>query len=155
MAAILGRLPHATATVVPYQVGKGRLTKKSLEQQDKVRREKAEKKRRREHDIDDGAVVVEGAVPIGEITWRQKAKIAGRVTSVEVQPWQGAQVLSCTLQDRSGSMTLVFTRRDVPGVETGAQLVAEGTVGEHEGRLAMLNPLHEVLKRSPVDPLRA
>jgi len=30
-------------------------------------------------------------------------------------------------------MTLVFTRRDVPGVETGAQLVAEGTIGEHEG----------------------
>ena len=51
-------------------------------------------------------------------------------------------------------MTLVFTRRDVPGVETGAQLVAEGTVGEHEGRLAMLNPLHEVLKRAPFDPIR-
>ena len=33
--------------------------------------------------------MVEGAVPIGEINWRQKAKIAGRVTSVEVQPWQG------------------------------------------------------------------
>ena len=41
-----------------------------------------------------------------------------------------------------------------PGVETGAQLVAEGTVGEHEGRLAMLNPLHEVLKRTPTDPMR-
>ena len=62
-------------------------------------------------------------------------------------------MLSCTLADRSGSMTLVFTRRDVPGVETGAQLVAEGTVGEHEGRLAMLNPLHEVLKRTPLDPI--
>ena len=153
LAAMLGGLPHATATVVPFQVGKGRSTRRAVEQQDKARRDKAEKKRRRDQDASDGAVFVEGAVPIGEISWRQKAKIAGRVTSVEVQPWQGAQVLSCTLADRSGSMTLVFTRRDVPGVETGAQLVAEGTVGEHEGRLAMLNPLHEVLKRTPLDPI--
>jgi hypothetical protein len=154
LAAMLGGLPHATATVVPFQLGKGHSPRKAVEQQDKARRDKAEKKRRRDQEADEGAVVVEGAVPIGEISWRQKAKIAGRITSVEVQPWQGAQVLSCTLADRSGSMTLVFTRRDVPGVETGAQLVAEGTVGEHEGHLAMLNPLHEVLKRTPVDPLR-
>ena len=68
-------------------------------------------------------------------------------------PGAGAQVLSCTLTDRSGSVTLVFTRRDVPGIETGAQILAEGTVGEHEGHLALLNPIHEVLKRSPRDPL--
>jgi amino acid transporter len=154
LAAMLGRLPHANATVVPYQLGKSKLRRKNIDHQDRLRRERAEKRRRREHEDDESGVVVEGAVAIGEITWRQKAKIAGRVTSVEVQPWQGAQVLSCTLQDRTGSMTLVFTRRDVPGVETGAQLVAEGTVGEHEGRLAMLNPLHEVLKRTPLDPIR-
>ena len=154
LAAMLGRLPHATATVVPFQLGKGKLKRKNVDQQDKLRRERAEKRRRREHEDEDGGVLVAGAVPIGDINWRQKAKIAGRVTSVEVQPWQGAQVLSCTLTDRTGSMTLVFTRRDVPGVETGAQLVAEGTVGEHEGRLAMLNPLHEVLKRTPLDPIR-
>jgi amino acid transporter len=154
LAAMLGRLPHANATVVPYQLGKSKLRRKNIDHQDRLRRERAEKRRRREHEDDESGVVVEGAVAIGEITWRQKAKIAGRVTSVEVQPWQGAQVLSCTLQDRTGSMTLVFTRRDVPGVETGAQLVAEGTVGEHEGRLAMLNPLHEVLKRTPLDPVR-
>ena len=154
LAAILGRLPHATATVVPFQVGKGRLTRKTTEQQDKARRDRAEKKRRRDQEMDNGAPPVEGTVPIGDIAWRQKARIAGRITSVEVQPWQGAQVLSCTLADRTGTMTLVFTRRDVPGVETGTQMVAEGTVGQHEGRLAMLNPLHEVLKRTPVDPIR-
>ncbi len=154
LAAMLGRLPHANATVVPFQLGKSRLKRKNIDQHDRLRREKAEKRRRREHQADDSGVVVEGTVSIGEIAWRQKAKIAGHVTSVEVQPWRGAQVLSCTLHDRTGSMTLVFTRRDVPGVETGAQLVAEGTVGEHEGQLAMLNPLHEVLKRTPRDPIR-
>jgi RecG-like helicase len=114
----------------------------------------APKKRARELARSEDLVSVEGVLPIGAIEWRHKARIAGRVTSVEVQPWRGAQVLSCTLVDRTGSVTLVFTRRDVPGIETGAQIVAEGTVGEHEGRLALLNPIHEVLKRAPTDPIR-
>ena len=119
LAATLGRLPHANATVVPFQLGKGRLTRKSTEQERRARREKWEKRRRRDLEPGGGMVPVEGAVPIGDAQWRQKARIAGRVTSVEVQPWRGAQVLSCTIADRTGSMTLVFTRRDVPGIETG------------------------------------
>jgi amino acid transporter len=157
LAATVGRLPHANATVVPFQLGKGRINRRRTEEEQRARREKWEKwdkRRRRDLEPDDRMLHVEGAVPIGEVQWRQKARIAGRVTSVEVQPWQGAQVLSCTVADRTGSMTLVFTRRDVPGVETGAQLLAEGTVGEYDGHLAMLNPLHEVLKRTPLDPLR-
>ena len=46
LAAMLGRFPHANATVVPFQVGKGRLTRKAIEQQDKARRERVEKRRR-------------------------------------------------------------------------------------------------------------
>jgi amino acid transporter len=153
LAAVVGRLPHANATVVPFQLGKSRMIRRSSAEVGKGRPERAQK-RRRDLERNDGMLPVEGTVPVGEVQWRQRAKIAGRVTSVEVQPWRGAQVLSCTLVDRTGEMTLVFTRRDVPGVETGAQLVAEGTVGEHDGRLAMLNPLHEVLRRPPLDPLR-
>jgi hypothetical protein len=153
LAAIVGRLPHANATVVPFQVGKQRLPRKANGQEGKGRTDRAQRRRSRDQEREDMLVPVAGTVALGGIQWRQRAKVAGRITSVEVQPWQGAQVLSCTLADRTGSMTLVFTRRNVPGVETGAQLVAEGTVGEHEGRLAMLNPLHEVLRRAPVDPM--
>ena len=77
------------------------------------------KKRAREVERIEDLVAVEGVIPIGQIQWRHKARIAGRVTSVEVQPWRGPQVLSCTLVDRTGSVTLVFTRRNVPGIETG------------------------------------
>jgi hypothetical protein len=162
LAAVVGRLPHANATVVPFQLGKPRLAKTPDQTPrrgrrgrgpDSARPEGSPKRRGKDQERDDSLVTVEGCVAVGQILWRQRARIAGRVTSVEVQPWRGAQVLSCTLADRTGSMTLVFTRRDVPGVETGAQLVAEGTVGEHDGKLAMLNPLHEVLKRAPTDPL--
>jgi hypothetical protein len=165
LAAVLGRLPHANATVVPYQLNLranrklARLEegaqKRELEGQPLKQRKPKQKKRGREVAVDETALTIEGTVPVGEVHWRQRARIAGRVTSVEVQPWRGSQVLSCTVADRTGSLTLVFTRRDVPGVETGAVLVAEGTVGEHEGRLAMLNPLHEVVRRAPRDPMQA
>jgi hypothetical protein len=166
LAAILGRLPHANATVVPFQLGKPKLARvpeqpprkprkaRPQGKTGKTRADWAQRRRAKDQDWDESVMPVEGALPVGDIQWRQRGRIAGRITSVEVQPWRGAQVLSCTLTDRTGSMTLVFTRRDVPGVETGAQLIAEGTVGEHEGRLAMLNPLHEILKRAPTDPMR-
>ena len=150
LAAVVGRLPHANATIVPFQLTKMRPARKNA----KANLKAPPKKRAREVERSEDLVPVEGVIPIGQIEWRHKARIAGRVTSVEVQPWRGAQVLSCTLVDRTGSVTLVFTRRDVPGIETGAQIVAEGTVGEHEGRLALLNPIHEVLKRAPADPIR-
>jgi amino acid transporter len=153
LAAVVGRLPHANATVVPFQMAKPRLPNKPAGQVRKVRSDRGQRRRARDEEREVSLVPVEDAVPVGEVQWRQRARIAGRITSVEVQPWQGAQVLSCTLADRTGSLTLVFTRRSVPGVETGAQLVVEGTIGEHEGKLAMLNPLHEVLRRAPVDPL--
>ena len=152
LAAVLGRLPHANATVVPFQL---RSPSGPRRAQGPERTKGVPRRRAREQAREEALVQVEGAMPIQGIQWRQRAKIAGRITSVEVQPWRGAQVLSCTLADHTGSMTLVFTRRDVPGVETGAQLIAEGTVGEHDGHLAMLNPLHEVLKRAPTDPMHA
>ncbi|MDA8303496.1 MAG: amino acid permease [Actinomycetota bacterium] len=152
LAAAVGRLPHATATVVPYQLGKLRPSGKAPEAQ--RRPDKAAHRRAREEPREELVVAAEGRVPIGDVRWRQRARVAGRVTSVQVQPWQGAQVLSCTLSDNTGSILLVFTRRSVPGVETGVALMAEGTVGEYEGRLAILNPLHEVLKRAPFDPMQ-
>ncbi|HTV11692.1 MAG TPA: amino acid permease [Acidimicrobiales bacterium] len=162
LAAMVGRLPHANATIVPFQVRKiGKAHRRAANMraprrvwQVRERPRPDPNRRGREGERDEGLVPVEGAVAVRDIRWRQRARIAGRVTAVEVQPWRGTKVLSCTLTDRTGSTTLVFTRRDVPGIQTGAQLLAEGTIGELNGRLAMLNPLHEVLKRPPTDPMR-
>ena len=155
LAAVVGRLPHANATVVPFQLRSPKERRRALPgaEKSRARAEKSPRRRAREGFVEESLLQVEGTTSMADVAWRQRAKVAGRVTAVEVQPWHGAQVLSCTLTDRSGSITLVFTRRDVPGVETGAQLVAEGAVGEHDGHLAMLNPLHEVLRRAPVDPM--
>jgi amino acid transporter len=172
LAAALGRLPHATATIVPYRLEKlgtpagqkapvaGQKTpesgKRALPEMAHAGAARvATEPRRRDREPEVGPPPSDGRTPIGEVEWRQRASIAGRVTSVEVQPWQGAQVLTCTLSDKTGSITLVFTRRYVPGVETGAWLAVEGAVGEYNGRLAMMNPFHEILRRAPSDPMQA
>jgi hypothetical protein len=87
-----------------------------------------------------------GVVPIAEVQWRQRAKIAGRVRSIEVQPWAGVPTLKATLVDDTGGLSIVFLgRREVAGVGPGTRMVAEGMVGDHGGRLAMLNPDYVLL----------
>ena len=87
-----------------------------------------------------------GTTPIGQLQWRQRARVAGRVKSVSVQSSTVSPNLLCKLVDPSGGLTLVFPgRRRVPGIEPGARLVAEGTVGEQGGRLAIFSPDYELL----------
>jgi RecG-like helicase len=84
--------------------------------------------------------------PIAEASWRRHVKVAGRVRSVRVQPRVGVPTLECTLVDDTGGITLVFLgRRKVAGITCGRHLVAEGTVGEHHGRFAILNPRYDLL----------
>ena len=76
-------------------------------------------------------------------------RVVGRVRSMRVQPWSGVQALECTLVDGSGAINIVFLgRRTVAGLEVGAKLTAEGMVGKHDGRLAIINPSYELLTPS-------
>ncbi len=54
------------------------------------------------------------------------------------------------LVDGSGeAITLVFLgRRSIAGLQSGTQLVAEGMVGKHKGKLAVINPSYELLSTS-------
>jgi RecG-like helicase len=84
--------------------------------------------------------------PIGDVRWRQRVRIGGRVRSVRIQPWSGVATLECTLVDETGGIGVVFLgRRAVAGVQPGSMLVVEGMVGDHHGRLAILNPDYELV----------
>jgi RecG-like helicase len=90
--------------------------------------------------------VLSDIIPVAEATWRSHVKVAGRIRSVRVQPRVGVPTLECTLVDDTGGITLVFLgRRKMSGITCGRKVVAEGTVGEHHGRLAILNPMYELL----------
>jgi RecG-like helicase len=88
----------------------------------------------------------EPIIPIGQVRWRDRAKVRGRVRSMRVQPWAGVATLECVIVDDTGGLVLVFLgRRRVPGIELGRHVIAWGMVGEHRGYLAILNPEIEIL----------
>jgi RecG-like helicase len=90
---------------------------------------------------------VAGTTPLGQVRHRQRTTVAGRVRNVRVQPWAGVPTFECTLVDATGALTIVFLgRRGVAGVEPGVKLLAEGAIGNYQGRLAMLNPRYEFLE---------
>lgn len=86
-------------------------------------------------------------IPIAECVWREPARVVGRVRSIRVHPWAGrVATLECVVVDHTGGMQLIFLgRRNVAGIKLGATVVAEGTVIEHRGHLALLNPVYELL----------
>jgi amino acid transporter len=90
-----------------------------------------------------------GPVPIGQVVHRQRAMVEGRVRSVRLSPISGSPALMAELCDDTGGVTLVFYgRRAIAGLEPGVPMRAEGMLGQHNGHLAMANPLYELL---PVD----
>ena len=95
---------------------------------------------------DDWAELCRGTIPVAQVQWRHRARVAGRVRSVRVQPWAGVPTLELTLVDDTGGISVVFLgRREVPGIRPGRRMVAEGMVGDHSGRVAMLNPEYRLL----------
>ena len=142
---VVSQVAHVNATIVPFVVATGIDQElELLEQPPMSPRKHAPSPVRAKGTNDPG---VPGSTPISELRWRSKARIAGRVKSVRVQPWAESQSLECTIVDSSGhAATLVFLgRRSIAGIRSGTLVTAEGTVGKHRNKLAMINPLFEIL----------
>lgn len=154
IVAAVTQIPNVSATIAPFNVSgllhqRAETLARTLERPDRPVRAKL---------VDVPAAVtdapldvaVEGITPLGQVAHRQRVRVAGRVRTVSVQSWAGVPTFECTIVDRSGALTVVFLgRRDVAGIEPGTQLAAEGMVGSHRGRLAMLNPGYQLLMPSP------
>ena len=84
-------------------------------------------------------------IPIGDVQHRQPARVRGRVRSVRVRPWADSPTLEIVLVDDTGGITIVFlARRRIGGIRPGTVMTVEGMVGQHERKLAMLNPVYEL-----------
>lgn len=84
--------------------------------------------------------------PIGKIQWRQRAQVQGQVTAIKSAARGAAPLLQVEIWDQTGGVTLYFLgRREIAGLEVGAQIRAEGMVGEEEGVLTILNPSYQLL----------
>jgi amino acid transporter len=87
----------------------------------------------------------EHMTPIGKISWRSRAHVQGRVTSIRSAPMGSAPMVEVEVWDETGGVTLQFLgRREIAGLDVGAILSAEGMVGEIDGNLTILNPSYEI-----------
>jgi amino acid transporter len=87
-----------------------------------------------------------GAAPIGSLAKPGRAKVAGRVHSVEIRPAGESCVLACTVADSTGELTALFYgRQHIPGLEPGVKISLLGAFGIHNGAPEMINPTYELL----------
>jgi amino acid transporter len=143
IADAVGGVAHVAATIVPFNL------------------EAAQRRRFRPHAVRPdvrrkpmrGAGVdrelarrATGTIPISEVTWRTRVRVAGRIRSLRVQTAKGTANLECEITDDTGILLLVFQGRPkIPGIEPGARLIVEGMVGSWKRRLAVLNPDYELV----------
>lgn len=113
----------------------------------RLEKERADQTKRQFADL--GARSLTGVVPIADVKWREKVKVAGRVKALRVQPWADQVAsLELTLADETGGITVVFFgRRTLGGVHLGTHLIVEGMTSEHHRLLTILNPAYQLLPR--------
>jgi amino acid transporter len=147
LARALAGLPHTNVTFVPYHLGaRESATLTRLPDSTAVRRRSA---RAELSALPLGVAVPAGTVPIGTASVRDRVTLAGRVTSLRVQPRAGIATLQCTVADPTGEILVIFLgRRHVGGWEPGALVSVSGIVGERGGRREILNPDYQLLAPS-------
>ena len=145
---IVSQLPHVNATIVPFHVAPG-LTESQLTMDTVLEAivPPPEPAMPAPAEPMPDVRVPPGSQPISALRWRERARVTGRVKAVRVVPHSDAPTLECVLVDGSGeAITLVFLgRRSIGGLHSGSVLTADGMVGKHRSRLAMINPVFELL----------
>ncbi|MFZ6003720.1 MAG: amino acid permease [Actinomycetota bacterium] len=138
----VSRLPHANVTSVPFHLGGGHqldavADRQAIQAAVGIEIEAVEERER---------PPAGSLVPIAEARWRDRIAVRGRVRSMRVAPQHDSPTLELVLQDEEASISIVFLgRRAIAGVRIGTRLEAEGTVGIHKSRLAILNPQYRIL----------
>jgi hypothetical protein len=149
IAAPISQLPRVVATIVPFDVDRitsGNSVVVHTSRIEKPVETPKEIKKSPPVNIEPISHYAENVTPIGNIEWRKRAQVQGRVTSIKIAPRGSAPTLEVEIWDETGGVSLHFLgRREIAGLEIGSQLRAEGMVGEEEGSMVILNPSYELL----------
>jgi hypothetical protein len=154
IAAPISQLSRVVATIMPFDVSK-MISGKSIvienHKHDVVAVKPTITKPETKAVVTDSTEPIshyaENVTPIGNIVWRKRAHIQGRVTSIRTAPSGSAPVINVEIWDETGGVTLQFLgRREIRGLEIGTELRAEGMVADNEGKMSILNPSYELLK---------
>jgi len=153
IAEAVGRIPHVSATIVPFDTTLPHDVAERLEaRQQQAAAEPALPTTRVHTGTDDDEVGVtahhargDGITPIGEVAWKQRVTVEGRVKVVQVGTTAGKSLEAQVFDDTGGVRLIFFGRTRIPGVTPGTVIRATGTVGEYKGHLALANPRYELL----------
>lgn len=147
LSSAVSRLEHVNATIVPFDVD-GELKEQELRNAGPIRVRPSHGEEV-EAELDEKAIHVPGTTPIPALRPRERARVAGRVKSVTVQPWGDVPSLQIQLTDDHGKLNVAFLgRRQIAGLEPGSRIVVEGTVADVRGQLTMINPEYEFVTES-------
>lgn len=144
IADAVGTVAHVAATIVPFNL---EANPRRRFRPNAARPEAHPRKPARSAGVDrELARRATGTVPINQVSFRERVRIAGRIRSLRVQTAKGTTNLECEITDDTGNLLLVFQGRPkIPGIEPGARLIVEGMVGSWSRRLAILNPDYELV----------
>ena len=155
IAAPISQLSRVVATIMPFDVskmisGKSIVIENHAHDEPVIAKPTAAKVEAKPVVVASAEPVshyAENMTPIGNIVWRKRAHIQGRVTSIRTAPSGAAPVINVEVWDETGGVTLQFLgRREIRGLDVGTQLRAEGMVADNEGKMTILNPSYELLK---------
>ena len=180
MAAVISRIPHAAATIVPFDVrsrveslsGRGPMAQVATAAaapppaqapKPPTAAERAETEAEARAPIDPAMATPpgkddyarptpgKGITPIGSLRIPGRATVEGRVHTVEIRPVEHNTVLACDLEDSTGQLTALFYgRSNITGLRPGSKVRLRGPVGLRAGRPVMINPAYELL--APGEP---
>jgi amino acid transporter len=162
IAEYVGRLPHVSATIVPFDTTLDALQEQELEQRRKAAvgggsaleparvpgdREDHPPLQARDETSDFVAAEAgaDGVMPISSVKWKQRVTIEGRIKIVQVGTTAGKSLEAQVFDETGGMRLLFFGRTRIPGIEPGSTVRVSGTVGEYKGHLALANPRYELL----------
>ena len=89
-----------------------------------------------------GGLVLPGTVPIADARWRRRVTVGGRVRSVRVAPLHDSPTPrgGARRRHRARSRSCSSVAGRSPASRSGTAMTAEGMVGVHQARLAIINP---------------
>ena len=152
IASAIGSMPHVNVTVVPYVFGAA-TTDPAASSRSRSggagRPARAPSNGRAAAPGELETEHIEGTTPIADARYREPVRLGGRIQSVRIQPMSNVPSMELRVVDDTGVMVVVFPgRRSIAGVRTGVRIVVQGRVGQHHGRLAMMNPRYELLPQA-------
>jgi amino acid transporter len=175
MASVISRIPHAVATIVPFDVRSrveslaGRAPLAQPEEPAAVQGppggqprpvdpDRAAAAAASDRPTPDAVTTAQGSggysrpapprgvSPIGSLTKPGRAVAEGRVHAVEIRPVEHNTVLACDVEDSTGQLTALFYGRShIPGLRPGIQVRLKGQVGIRDGKPVMINPAYQLL----------